>query len=97
LVHLESPTLTRHVLVVFLDGVGLGQDNPAINPFAAARMPALSAALGDRPLLVGSASCRAGRHSCRSTLPGMPGDPQPASGQAALYRPQPQEIGGYHG
>jgi hypothetical protein len=93
--------LTRHVLVVFLDGVGLGQDNPAVNPFAAARMPALSAALGDRPLLVGSAP-HAGPEATLLSIDaclGMPGDPQSASGQAALLtgRNVPQEIGGHYG
>jgi 2,3-bisphosphoglycerate-independent phosphoglycerate mutase len=30
-----------HVLLIFLDGIGLGDDDPAINPFAAADLPTL--------------------------------------------------------
>ena len=31
--------LTPHILVLFLDGIGLGADDPATNPFAVADMP----------------------------------------------------------
>ena len=39
--------MTR-VLLIFLDGIGLGDDDPAINPFAAARTPTLEALAGGR-------------------------------------------------
>ena len=34
------------VLVVFLDGVGIGPPDPDVNPFLRANLPTLSAALG---------------------------------------------------
>ena len=44
-----------HVLFLFLDGVGLGPDDPMVNPFAAARMPNLTELLEGRRLVAGSA------------------------------------------
>lgn len=47
------------VLFVFVDGVGLGDDDAAINPFVAARLPVLETLLdGERPLrrVVGAAT-----------------------------------------
>jgi hypothetical protein len=87
--------------VIFLDGVGLGSSNPQVNPLAAASMPALTAALGGRRLLAESAPC----DGPRATLVSMdacldvPGDPQSATGQAALLtgRNVPREIGGHYG
>ena len=39
--------MTR-VLLIFLDGIGLGDDDPAINPFAAAHTPTLNELAGAR-------------------------------------------------
>jgi hypothetical protein len=73
-----------HILMIFVDGVGLGEVDPAINPLVRARTPALHRLLG-RPL--------AGRDPVRTpaatmvpldaTL-GVPGLPQSATGQTAL-------------
>ena len=41
----------RRVLFVFLDGVGIGPDDPAHNPFLRGRLPWLAEALGDVPTL----------------------------------------------
>jgi hypothetical protein len=91
----------RHVLVLFLDGVGLGPTDPSINPFAAAEMPALTAALGGRRLLAESAPC-AGPQASLVPIDAcldVPGDPQSATGQAALLtgRNVPIEIGEHYG
>lgn len=91
----------RRVLVVFLDGVGLGSDDPARNPFAAARMPEVRRMLGGARLLASSAPY----HGPLATLLvvdaglGVPGTPQSATGQAALVTGVnvPQALGEHYG
>lgn len=75
------------VLFIFLDGVGLGNDDPLTNPFSTAKMPALSRLLGS-PL--GILSPNVIHQHAASLVPldaclGVPGLPQSASGQAALF------------
>ncbi len=89
------------VLLLFMDGVGLGADDPAFNPFAACEMPALEALLGGRKLVSETAPHigeKATLLAIDATL-GRPGTPQSASGQAALLtgRNVPQEIGEHYG
>ena len=43
------------VLFIFLDGIGLGENNPETNPFARARMPNVNGLLEGRSLLKSSA------------------------------------------
>jgi 2,3-bisphosphoglycerate-independent phosphoglycerate mutase len=89
------------VLFVFLDGVGLGEDNPAVNPLAAAQMPNLTALLEGRRLLAASAPYDGERASLRGIDPrlGVDGLPQSATGQAALVtgRNVPREVGEHYG
>lgn len=73
------------VLFLFLDGVGLGQDDPDINPFAAAGMPCLRSLIGgpmtaSLPTRV-TAGLRYGRLDAGL---GHPGLPQSATGQTTL-------------
>jgi hypothetical protein len=91
----------KRVLFLFLDGVGLGGDDPATNPFAAAGTPTLEGLLGGRRLL---ADVPAGDYGRAAFIPtdaglGVPGLPQSATGQAALLtgRNVPREIGGHWG
>ncbi len=88
-------------LFLFLDGVGLGADDPAINPLAAAQMPNLRALLGGRRLLAQDAPTETRQAALLSLDAGLgvPGRPQSASGQAALLtgRNVPAEIGGHYG
>ncbi len=74
----------QRVLLVFVDGVGLGDPDPATNPLVRARTPTLRALLGG-PL--------AGREAVRTPAAlmvpldarlGVPGLPQSATGQVAL-------------
>jgi 2,3-bisphosphoglycerate-independent phosphoglycerate mutase len=74
----------RRILMIFVDGVGLGEADSAINPLVRARTPAFRALLG-RPL--------AGREAIRTSAAvmvpldarlGVPGLPQSATGQTAL-------------
>ncbi len=90
-----------HVLLLFLDGIGLGKDDPNLNPFAAARLPTLEALsggckwLGSTPRL---ASERAVFIPTDAQL-GIGGRPQSATGQAAILtgRNVPLEIGAHYG
>jgi len=91
----------RHVLVLFLDGVGLGPDDPAVNPFAVAEMPALRSALGG-PRLLAASSPREGPQATLLSIDAcldVPGDPQSATGQAALLtgRNVPAAVGEHYG
>lgn len=89
------------LLMLFMDGVGLGPDDPGVNPFAAARMPSLSSLFDGRALLASSAPYSSDRATLRAidaTL-GVPGLPQSATGQAVLLtgRNVSSEIGGHYG
>jgi hypothetical protein len=91
----------RHLLFLFLDGVGLGQPDPATNPFCVARMPTLSGLLGDNWYLSGPGAITSDRASLIPTdaCLGVPGRPQSATGQATLLtgRNVPVEIGRHYG
>ena len=73
-------------LFLFLDGVGLGDDNPNINPFARVEMPSLQGLLAGQRLL----GVTPAREYERATLLGLDaclgveGLPQSATGQATL-------------
>ncbi len=89
------------VLFIFLDGVGLGADNPEINPFAGLEMPFLQGLLGGHKLLAASAPF-AGERATLLALDaglGVKGLPQSATGQAVLLTGinVPAEIGEHYG
>ena len=89
------------VVVVFLDGVGLGDDDPQVNPLAAARLPTLSWLLGGRRLVAGSGRIDAAQATMIPTDAGLgvPGRPQSATGQTALLtgRNAPKIVGEHYG
>ncbi len=89
------------VLLLFMDGVGLGATDPASNPFAACEMPVLEALLCGRRLVLETAPHNGDEATLLAIDPtlGLPGTPQSASGQAALLtgRNVPQEIGEHYG
>ncbi|MEJ2605225.1 MAG: hypothetical protein P8Z41_00970 [Anaerolineales bacterium] len=89
------------VLMLFLDGVGLGADDPKRNPFAVARMPALIGLMEGRRLLAGSAPFVGERASLLAVdaCMGVAGLPQSATGQASLLtgRNVSAEIGMHYG
>jgi bisphosphoglycerate-independent phosphoglycerate mutase (AlkP superfamily) len=90
-----------NVLFLFLDGIGLGGDDPEINPFVQARLPNLNKLIGDQPLTLSAVPYHgeiASLIALDATL-GMTGAPQSASGQAVLLtgRNVPKEIGGHYG
>ncbi len=80
------PSLKRRVLLVFLDGVGIGPSERAVNPFFEARLPTLRQLLGSRlPHLeareIGTESAQA---FPLDPLLGVAGLPQSGTGQTAL-------------
>lgn len=89
------------VLLLFLDGVGLGPIDPARNPFVAARTPALGALLDGRRLVAGAAPFEGRLATLLEIDPrlGVAGTPQSASGQAVLLTGAnvPKLIGGHYG
>ncbi len=91
----------KRILFIFLDGIGLGDDDPTINPFARANVPTLTALTGGRRWLRDLGRMTNGRAAFVPTDPrmGVPGRPQSASGQAAILTGLnvPQIIGEHYG
>lgn len=77
--------MTR-VLLLFIDGVGLGPADASVNPFMRADLPTLSGLLGGSTVTIGVAP----RHASRASLVavdavlGFDGIPQSGTGQATL-------------
>lgn len=90
-----------HILLLFLDGIGLGDDDPALNPFAAADMPTLTALTNGKRWLRDTGRQDNPRALFIPTDPrlGVPGRPQSATGQAAILTGLnvPQMIGEHYG
>jgi 2,3-bisphosphoglycerate-independent phosphoglycerate mutase len=81
----SRPEGVTRLLFLFLDGVGLGSDDPRVNPFVAASTPFLDELLGGK-LTHALPSQRSGPlvyQPIDATL-GHPGLPQSATGQTAL-------------
>jgi hypothetical protein len=89
------------VLFLFLDGVGLGSENAAVNPLARAEMPTLVELLGGRKLVGESAPFEGERASLLALDAGLGvnGLPQSATGQAVLLTGQnvPAALGYHYG
>lgn len=89
------------VLFIFLDGIGLGVNNPETNPFARAKMPNLNALLEGRSLLSESVPFVGEQATLLAIDPavGVAGLPQSATGQAILLtgRNIPAELGYHYG
>lgn len=77
----------KHLLFVFLDGVGIGADDPASNPFLQAKMPTWRALAGDDWPTLSNQTPRQTRHAtllgADATL-GVAGIPQSGTGTTAL-------------
>jgi 2,3-bisphosphoglycerate-independent phosphoglycerate mutase len=94
-----------HFLIFFVDGVGLGIDDPEVNPFIEASLPNLTGLLGEgwylRPDCGGPGRIATDRISLVPTDPNlnMPGRPQSATGQATILtgRNVPQIVGEHYG
>lgn len=73
-------------LFFFLDGVGLGADDPITNPMSRTEMPNLQALLGGQKLLAASAPTESSQATLLAldACLGVPGLPQSATGQVSL-------------
>jgi 2,3-bisphosphoglycerate-independent phosphoglycerate mutase len=89
------------VLFIFLDGIGLGEDDPATNPLARADMPNLSKLLDGRRLTKDAAPFNGEYATLLGIDPavGVNGLPQSATGQAILLTGLniPAELGYHYG
>lgn len=74
------------VLTLFLDGIGLGEDDPAVNPFAIAQTPIMQSLANGARWLATTGNQRSERAVFIPTDPrlGLPGRPQSGTGQASL-------------
>jgi len=87
------------VLFIFLDGIGLGENDPDVNPLASSKMPNLNALLDGRSLLRESAPFVGEQATLLAVDPsvGVDGLPQSATGQAMLLTGVNVSAGiGYH-
>src|SRR5215211_2266515 len=89
------------VLFIFLDGIGLGENDPTINPLARANMPNLNRLLEGRKLIKDAAPFYGEHASLLAIDPavGVSGLPQSATGQAILLTGMniPAELGYHYG
>lgn len=90
-----------HILFLFVDGIGLGDDDPAVNPFAAANMPVLTALTGGKRWLRDTGRQVTERAIFIPTSPrlGVAGRPQSGTSQAAILtgRNVPRIVGRHYG
>lgn len=91
-----------HTLLIFLDGIGLGDDNPTVNPFAIMNTPTLHALSGGRRWLRDIGRVEGERSLFLPTDAVLGVDklkPASGSGQATILtgRNIPQEIGEHYG
>ncbi len=88
-------------LFLFLDGIGLGEDDPEINPFVRAKMPYLQSLLGGRAMTKSTAPFEGEHVSLLAIDPNLnvQGLPQSATGQAVLLTGIniPEELGYHYG
>jgi hypothetical protein len=89
------------VLFIFVDGIGLGADDPETNPLARVEMPFLEALLGGKKLIASSAPYESDLVSLLALDAGLGVDglPQSATGQAVLMTGVniPAELGYHYG
>ena len=92
--------MTR-VLFIFLDGIGLGADDPETNPLALADMPFVRSLLGGQRLTASAAPFESDIVSLLALDAGLgvEGRPQSATGQAVLLTGIniPAELGYHYG
>lgn len=90
-----------NILFLFLDGIGLGADNPETNPFLRANMPYLESLLGGKKMTAFAAPFESDLLTLKAIDAnlGVKGLPQSATGQAVLLTGIniPAELGYHYG
>lgn len=93
--------MNRRILFLFVDGIGLGAENPETNPFAVANMPTLQALSNGKGWFKDTGVQESPRALFVPTDPrlGVAGRPQSGSSQATILtgRNVPEEIGRHYG
>jgi 2,3-bisphosphoglycerate-independent phosphoglycerate mutase len=96
----NKQNMTR-ILFIFMDGIGLGTDDPEINPLARTEMPFLGSLLGGQKLTASAAPYESENVSLLALDAGLGVDglPQSATGQAVLMTGIniPAELGYHYG
>jgi hypothetical protein len=92
---------TKRVIILFLDGVGLGDADPGANPFMHVDLPALQALLGVSHLtreVAGTVTAQGALLGLDALL-GVPGLPQSATGQTTILSGHnaPAALGEHYG
>lgn len=90
-----------HILMIFIDGVGLGENNPETNPFAAADLPTLTQLTSGQKWLNTTGKVITERAVFIPTDPrfNITGRPQSATGQAVIVTGEnvPAQIARHYG
>lgn len=93
--------MTKRVLIIFLDGVGLGEANAEVNPFMHVEMAQLKKWLGTSQLTreTAGSSTELARLLAVDARLGVPGLPQSGTGQTAILTGlnAPEANGGHYG
>lgn len=93
--------MKKHILFIFVDGIGLGENNSETNPFAIADMPNLTALTGGQRWLNGIERHQRDRSVFVPTDPrlGIEGRPQSGSSQAVILTGKnvPEMLGRHYG
>ncbi len=88
-------------LFLFMDGIGLGENDAEINPFVAANMPTLTQLLKGKHMVKGIAPLESGRATLLALDANLDvaGLPQSATGQASLLTGKnvPELVGEHYG
>lgn len=91
----------HHTLLFFWDGVGLGDDDPLVNPFATAELPHFTSLLGEKWYVRGRGTITTPHATLVPTDAnlGLDGRPQSATGQATILtgRNVPAFVGEHFG
>ncbi len=97
----------KRILFIFIDGIGIGEENPKTNPFSRANLTCLSSLLGGKTLSDPNVPSSGARFSLipLDACLGVEGMPQSATGQAVLmtglniprilgyhYGPKPNDV-----
>jgi hypothetical protein len=97
----NSERFVRRVIFLFLDGVGLGANDPSLNPLVASEYPTLTALVEGKPLVseTGRLSTMQAELIPTDAHLGIAGRPQSATGQAAILTGinAPQRLGEHYG